>query len=120
MCSLEANILKTDDILIQQNTLSQVPNPSKYDASTIQKWFEREDVGDMPLEGDDSSIWGKPHAIKHEDGVSRQPKDFIAIHGQSSDIDLATKWLANKLVSDLRITSHIHILIAIFVDTSLA
>lgn len=30
-----------DDVLIQQTTLAQVANPSKYDASTMQKWFER-------------------------------------------------------------------------------
>jgi hypothetical protein len=92
----------TDDVLIQQTTLAQVSNPSKYDTSTMQKWFERDDLGDMPLEGDDSSIWAKPGRMKDKDGVSRYAKDLIAINGQSSDFDQATSWLTNKLVSSLK------------------
>jgi hypothetical protein len=91
----------TDDVLIQQTTLAKISNPSKYDAKTMQNWFERDDLGDMPLEGDDSSIWAKPGRIKDGDGVSRHAKDLIAIYGQSSDFDQATSWLVNKFASSL-------------------
>lgn len=91
-----------DDVLIQQTTLAQVANPSKYDASTMQKWFERKDLGNMPLEGEDSSIWAKPGRLKDGDGVSRYVPDLIAINGQSSDFDRATGWLADKFVSYLK------------------
>ncbi|PVH73652.1 hypothetical protein DL98DRAFT_606918 [Cadophora sp. DSE1049] len=87
-----------NDVLIQQTTLAQISGPSKYDQRTMQRWFERKDLGDMPLEGDDDSIWAKPGRIKDGDGVSRHVKDLIAINGQSSDLDQATGWLVNKLV----------------------
>lgn len=95
-------VFPTDDVLIQQTTLAQVANPSKYDTSTMQKWFERKDLGNMPLEGEDSSIWAKPGRLKDGDGVSRYVQDLIAINGQSSDFDRATGWLADKFVSHLQ------------------
>lgn len=91
-----------DDVLIQQTTLAQVLNPSKYDKNTMQKWFERKDLGNMPLEGEDSSIWAKPGRLKDGDGVSRYAEDLIAINGQSSSFDRATSWLADKFVSCLK------------------
>lgn len=53
----------------------------------------------MPLTGDDDSIWAKPGRLQDGDGVSRHIPDLIAINGQTSDYDQATRWLAEKFVS---------------------
>jgi hypothetical protein len=65
----------------------------------MQKWFERPDLADMPLEGDDSSIWADPDRIADGKGVSRHVQDLIAVNGQSSDLDRTTTWLAETFVS---------------------
>lgn len=53
---LDLTTFSTDDVIIQQTTLDKILNLSKYDTTTMQEWFERGDLADLPSEGDDSSI----------------------------------------------------------------
>jgi len=76
----------------------------------MQKWFERrdrQDMADMPLEGDDSSIWADPDRIADGKGVSRHAPDLIAVNGQSSDIDRTSAWIAETFVSQYYINKEI-------------
>jgi len=95
---MRVKLKEYNDVLIQQTTLAKIANPSEYDAKTMQKWFERSDLADMPLEGDDSSIWANPGRIADGEGVSRHVQDLIAVNGQSSDLDRTTTWLAETFI----------------------
>ncbi|TAQ86463.1 hypothetical protein B7494_g5215 [Chlorociboria aeruginascens] len=87
-----------NDVLIQQTTLDKISNPTDYDRTVMQKWFERKDLANMPLEGDDSSIWAQPRRIEDGPGVSRHYKDLIAINERGDDVDDVTVFIAEKII----------------------
>lgn len=95
---MRVKLKEYNDVLIQQTTLAKIANPSEYDTKTMQKWFERSDLANMPLEGDDSSIWANPGRIADGEGVSRHIPDLIAVSGQTSDLDRTTTWLAETFI----------------------
>jgi hypothetical protein len=94
----------TDDVLIQQTTLSKISNPSKYDSKVMQQWFARDDLGGWPIEGDDASIWAhspdpdEPKRAEGPEGKSQYTEDMIAISAASDDIDRTTNWLAQTFI----------------------
>jgi hypothetical protein len=64
----------------------------------MQQWFEMNSLADMPLEGDDSSIWANPDRIADGKGVSRHIPDLIHVNGRS-DLDPVTTWMFETFVS---------------------
>jgi hypothetical protein len=87
-----------DDVLIQQATLAKIGNPSRYERKTMQEWYERDDLANLPLEGKDADIWAKPGNIKYGKDVSPHAKDLISVNERSGDIDRVTLWIAEKIV----------------------
>jgi hypothetical protein len=73
-------------------------NPSGYERKTMQEWYEREDLANLPLEGEDDDIWAKLGNIKDGKDVSPHAKDLISVNERSSDINRVTLWIAEKLV----------------------
>ncbi|KAK8177087.1 hypothetical protein IWX90DRAFT_491487 [Phyllosticta citrichinensis] len=48
----------TDQALIQQHYIMQLPKPTTRDTIEVQKLLESEEMGPLALDGDDSQIWG--------------------------------------------------------------
>ena len=64
----------------------------------MQKWYERTDLANLPLEGEDSDIWAKPGKIKDGTGVSPYAKDLISVNERGTDLDMVTAWIAETIV----------------------
>jgi hypothetical protein len=64
----------------------------------MKEWYEREDLANLPLEGEDEDIWAKPGNIKDGKDVSPHAKDLISVNEQSNDVDKVTSWIAEKIV----------------------
>lgn len=84
--------------MIQQAELAKIGDPSDYDRKTMQEWYERDDLANLPLLGDDDHIWAKPGATRDGTDVSPSAKDLICVNERSTEIDRFTAWIAEKIV----------------------
>lgn len=64
----------------------------------MQEWFTRDDLGDMPIEGEAATIWANKGRNEDDDCESKYARDLIALSGPSDDIDRATSWLAETVI----------------------
>jgi hypothetical protein len=77
----------TDDALLQQVTLSALPEPTPYSLRTLRHWLEAKHLGNLALIGEDQKIWSS----------DSQVTDLIVIRGYP-EMDSFSKWIAEKFL----------------------
>jgi hypothetical protein len=81
----------TDDALLQQVTLSALPEPNAYSLRTLRHWLQEKSLGNLALIGEDSKVWGAAsEPLNHA-------SDLIVIRGQPT-IDRFSKWFVERFL----------------------
>ncbi|PMD62034.1 uncharacterized protein K444DRAFT_525568 [Hyaloscypha bicolor E] len=87
----KAKLKEYNDALLQQVTLSALPEPNAYSLRTLRHWLQERSLGNLALIGEDSKVWGAAsEPLNHA-------SDLIVIRGQPT-IDRFSKWFVERFL----------------------
>ncbi|KAH8722341.1 hypothetical protein GQ44DRAFT_741716 [Phaeosphaeriaceae sp. PMI808] len=81
----------TNKAIIQQATILGYPEPGRWDLHHVQDYLQTDEMGTLPLEGDDSTVWGtKRYRTEHKPDLivlkPRAKKDAFSVWAAESTI----------------------------------
>ena len=87
MTTSEADLaVRTDEAVLHQTALSQLRKPHARDLRFLKEWLDRQDMGNVYLQGQDSDVWDKPDRL-----------DLVVVKPRKKE-SLLSAWMSDNLV----------------------